>query len=127
MVPFCLCKKNSCKWCFAPSKSHRRPLKASDGWMEKFRTRHNIYFKRIYGEEKSVSSNEVTDLVGKLKSLWKDMMTETFLMPMKLASFTVSFRKIPYELRVKNVVASKFHKNGSIFWCIATGWETSKH
>ena len=46
-------------------------FKASNGWLEKFRTRHNISFKQICGEEKSVNSNEVTDWIGKLKSLCK--------------------------------------------------------
>lgn len=43
-------------------------FKASNGWLEKFRTRHNISFKQICGEEKSVNLNEVTDWIGKLKS-----------------------------------------------------------
>ncbi|GBM29117.1 Tigger transposable element-derived protein 6 [Araneus ventricosus] len=46
-------------------------FKASNGWLEKFRTRHNISFKQICGEEKSVNPNEVTDWFGKLKSLLK--------------------------------------------------------
>ncbi|GBM05390.1 Tigger transposable element-derived protein 6 [Araneus ventricosus] len=46
-------------------------FKASNGWLEKFRTRHNISFKQICGEEKSVNPNEVTDWIGKLKSLLK--------------------------------------------------------
>lgn len=44
-------------------------FKASNGWLEKFRTRHNISFKQICGEEKSVSLNEIADWNGKLKSL----------------------------------------------------------
>ncbi|GBL85459.1 hypothetical protein AVEN_34637-1 [Araneus ventricosus] len=36
-------------------------FKASYGWLQKFRTRHNISFKQISGEEKSVNPNEVTD------------------------------------------------------------------
>ncbi|GBM59511.1 Tigger transposable element-derived protein 4 [Araneus ventricosus] len=44
---------------------------ASNGWLEKFRTRHNISFKQICGEEKSVNPNEVTDWFRKLKSLLK--------------------------------------------------------
>ncbi|GBM73643.1 hypothetical protein AVEN_195936-1 [Araneus ventricosus] len=36
-------------------------FKASNGWLEKFRTCHNISFKQICGEEKSVNPNEVTD------------------------------------------------------------------
>ncbi|GBO38468.1 Tigger transposable element-derived protein 6 [Araneus ventricosus] len=46
-------------------------FKASNGWMEKFRTRHNISFKQICGEEKSVNPNEVTDWIGRFKSLLK--------------------------------------------------------
>ncbi|GBO00676.1 Tigger transposable element-derived protein 4 [Araneus ventricosus] len=46
-------------------------FKASNGWLEKFRTRHNIPFKQICGEEKSVNPNEITDWIGKLKSLFK--------------------------------------------------------
>ncbi|GBN76303.1 hypothetical protein AVEN_232952-1 [Araneus ventricosus] len=38
-------------------------FKASNGWLEKFRTRQNISFKPIYGEEKSVEPNHVTDWV----------------------------------------------------------------
>ncbi|GBN73511.1 Tigger transposable element-derived protein 6 [Araneus ventricosus] len=46
-------------------------FKTSNGWLEKFRTRHNISFKQICGEEKSVNPNEVTDWIGRLKSLLK--------------------------------------------------------
>ncbi|GBM05755.1 Tigger transposable element-derived protein 4 [Araneus ventricosus] len=46
-------------------------FKGSNGWLEKFRTRHNIFFKQICGEEKSVNPNEVTVWIGKLKSLLK--------------------------------------------------------
>ncbi|GBM87770.1 hypothetical protein AVEN_171196-1 [Araneus ventricosus] len=42
---------------------------ASNGRLEKFRTHHNISFKQICGEEKSVNPNEVTDWIRKLKSL----------------------------------------------------------
>ncbi|GBM10573.1 hypothetical protein AVEN_21904-1 [Araneus ventricosus] len=44
-------------------------LKASNGWLEKFQIRHNISFKSICGEEKSVDPNHVTDWVEKLKSV----------------------------------------------------------
>ncbi|GBL54409.1 Tigger transposable element-derived protein 6 [Araneus ventricosus] len=46
-------------------------FKVSNGWLEKFRTRHNISFKQICREEKSVNPNEVTDWIGRLKSLLK--------------------------------------------------------
>ncbi|GBM15367.1 Tigger transposable element-derived protein 6 [Araneus ventricosus] len=46
-------------------------FKASNGWLEKFRTRHNISFKQICGEEKSVNPNKVTEWIGRLKSLLK--------------------------------------------------------
>ncbi|GBM99409.1 Tigger transposable element-derived protein 6 [Araneus ventricosus] len=46
-------------------------FKASNGWLEKFRTRHNISLKHICGEEKFLHPNEVTDWMGKLKSLLK--------------------------------------------------------
>ncbi|GBM80855.1 hypothetical protein AVEN_205056-1 [Araneus ventricosus] len=46
-------------------------FKASNGWLENFRTCHNISFKQICGEEKSVNPNEVTDWIRKLKSLLK--------------------------------------------------------
>ncbi|GBM37497.1 Tigger transposable element-derived protein 6 [Araneus ventricosus] len=46
-------------------------FKVSNGWLEKFRTRHNIFCKQICGEEKSVIPNEVTDWIGRLKSLLK--------------------------------------------------------
>ncbi|GBM62425.1 Tigger transposable element-derived protein 4 [Araneus ventricosus] len=44
-------------------------FKPSNGWLEKFRTRHNISFKSICGEEKSVDPNHVTDWIEKLKSV----------------------------------------------------------
>ncbi|GBM58401.1 Tigger transposable element-derived protein 6 [Araneus ventricosus] len=44
-------------------------FKASNGCLEKFRTRHKISFKQICGEEKSANPNEVTDWIGNLKSL----------------------------------------------------------
>lgn len=46
-------------------------FKASNGWLEKFRIRHNISFKSICGEEKSVDLNDVTDWIEKLKSVCK--------------------------------------------------------
>ncbi|GBM51884.1 hypothetical protein AVEN_186175-1 [Araneus ventricosus] len=46
-------------------------FKASNGWLEKFRTRHNISFKHISGEEKSVNPKEGTDWIGRPKSLFK--------------------------------------------------------
>ncbi|GBM54415.1 Tigger transposable element-derived protein 6 [Araneus ventricosus] len=46
-------------------------FKTSNGWLEKFTTRHNISFKQICGKEKSVNPNEVTDWIGKLNSLLK--------------------------------------------------------
>ncbi|GBM98973.1 hypothetical protein AVEN_181014-1 [Araneus ventricosus] len=36
-------------------------FKPSNGWLEKFRTRHNISFKQICGKKKSVNPNEVSD------------------------------------------------------------------
>ncbi|GBN06061.1 Tigger transposable element-derived protein 4 [Araneus ventricosus] len=48
-----------------------KTFKASNGWLEKFRARHNISFKQISGEEKSVNPNEVTEWIGRLKSLLK--------------------------------------------------------
>ncbi|GBM31220.1 hypothetical protein AVEN_193350-1 [Araneus ventricosus] len=70
------CKEHSYKRCFASRKTREvgRTLgldtfKASNGWLEKFWTRHNISFKFICGEEKSVDPNHVTDWVEKLKSV----------------------------------------------------------
>ncbi|GBN63065.1 hypothetical protein AVEN_92123-1 [Araneus ventricosus] len=72
-------------------------FKASNGWQEKFRTCHNISFKQICGEEKSVNPNEVIDWIKKLKGFDE----ETFSMQMRLASFTASLRTRPYVLRGK--------------------------
>ncbi|GBM47310.1 hypothetical protein AVEN_7761-1 [Araneus ventricosus] len=52
----------------------------------------------------------------RLQSL-SDMMTETFSVPMRLASFNVSFRTRPYVLKVKYVVAGKFQESGSLLLC----------
>ncbi|GBO27310.1 hypothetical protein AVEN_216412-1 [Araneus ventricosus] len=46
-------------------------FKVSNRWQEKFRTRHTYLLKQICGEDKSVNPNEVTDWIGKLKSLLK--------------------------------------------------------
>lgn len=53
-------------------------FKASNGWLEKFQTRHNISFKQICDEEKSVNQNEVTDWIKSLILCAKDMMTDIF-------------------------------------------------
>ncbi|GBN61852.1 Tigger transposable element-derived protein 6, partial [Araneus ventricosus] len=102
-------------------------FKASNVWMEIFRTRHNISFKQICGEEKSVNPKEVTDWIGKLKSLLKGYddrdisnADETGLFyPGVLPGKTLCFKG-------ENVVAGKFQKSGSLFCCVATCWETSK-
>ncbi|GBM73955.1 hypothetical protein AVEN_29617-1 [Araneus ventricosus] len=101
-------------------------FKASNGWLEKFRTRHNISFKQICGEEKSVNPNEVTDWIGKLKSLLKGYDDRDIFNAVETDSFTASFRTRPYVLRVKNVVALKLQKSGSLVCCVSTCWETSK-
>jgi len=43
--------------------------KASNGWLQKFRERHNIYFKNICGEGNSVDTSVVEKLLEKLKTL----------------------------------------------------------
>lgn len=42
---------------------------ASDGWLHRFRTRHNISFKCISGEEASVNADDVTQFFEKIPSL----------------------------------------------------------
>lgn len=44
-------------------------FKASNGWLEKFKIRHNLTFKSICGEEKSVNLEQVTDWIEKLKNI----------------------------------------------------------
>ena len=44
-------------------------FKASNGWLEKFKLRHNINFKKISGESKSVDPEEVSDWLEKLKHI----------------------------------------------------------
>ncbi|GBM18149.1 Tigger transposable element-derived protein 4 [Araneus ventricosus] len=101
-------------------------FKTLNGWLEKFWTRHNISFKQIFGEEKSVNPNEVTDWIGKLKSLLKGdddrdifNVDDTGLFCRVLPDKTLCFKS-------ENVVVGKSHKNGSLFCCVATCWETSK-
>lgn len=44
-------------------------FKASNGWLEKFKIRHNLAFKSICGEEKSVDLQQVSDWMEKLKEI----------------------------------------------------------
>lgn len=44
-------------------------FRASDGWLHKFRIRHNISFKSISGESASVNPEDVKQFVEKLPSL----------------------------------------------------------
>ncbi|GBN41768.1 Tigger transposable element-derived protein 6 [Araneus ventricosus] len=46
-------------------------FKASNGWLEKFWTHHNISFKSICSEEKSADPNNITDWVEKLRSVYQ--------------------------------------------------------
>ncbi|GBM53759.1 Tigger transposable element-derived protein 4 [Araneus ventricosus] len=101
-------------------------FKTSNGWLEKFRKCHNIYFKQICGGEKSVNPNEVTDWIRKLKSLLKgyddrDIFNadETDLFYRVLPDKTLCFKRAI-------VVAGKFQKSGSLFCWVATCWETWK-
>ncbi|XP_066253848.1 tigger transposable element-derived protein 4-like [Euwallacea similis] len=45
---------------------------ASSGWLEKFRKKHNITFKVISGEARSVNSGDVESVLNKMTSLIKD-------------------------------------------------------
>ncbi|GBM73956.1 hypothetical protein AVEN_29618-1 [Araneus ventricosus] len=108
MVPLCSCKEHSFKWCFVPRKAREigeslrlETYKASNGWLEKFRTLHNISFQQICDEEKSVNPNEVTDWIGKLKSLLKGYDDRDIFNADETGSFTASFRTRPYVLMVK--------------------------
>ncbi|XP_025409934.1 tigger transposable element-derived protein 6-like [Sipha flava] len=47
-------------------------FKASNGWLEKFRERHNISFKNICGEGNSVDTSVVEKWLEKLKTLISD-------------------------------------------------------
>jgi len=51
-------------------------FKASSGWLEKFRKRHNISFKAVSGEAGSVDMDVVEDWQGKLGDLCKDYAPE---------------------------------------------------
>ncbi|GBM25899.1 Tigger transposable element-derived protein 6 [Araneus ventricosus] len=100
--------------------------KAREGWLEKLRIRHNISFKQICGEEKSVNPNEITDWIIKLKSLLKgyddkDIFNadETDLFYRALPDKTLCFKRAI-------VVVGKFQKSVSLFCCVATCWETWK-
>ena len=44
-------------------------FKASNGWLEKFKLRHNINFKTISGESKSVDPEEVLDWLENVKHI----------------------------------------------------------
>ena len=44
-------------------------FKPSNGWLEKFKIRHNLTFKRICGEENSVNAEQVKDWIEKLKKI----------------------------------------------------------
>lgn len=48
-----------------------KDFRASDGWLEKFRKRHNISFKAVSGEAASVNPNDVSEFLEKLPSLIK--------------------------------------------------------
>jgi hypothetical protein len=46
----------------------------SSGWLERFKVRHNITYKKVCGESKSVNqnSNEINDWKNKLSNILKD-------------------------------------------------------
>ncbi|GBM34417.1 Tigger transposable element-derived protein 4 [Araneus ventricosus] len=101
-------------------------FKASNGWLEKFWTRHNLSFKQICGEEKSVNPNEVTDWTGMLKSLLKGYddrdifnVDETGLFYRVLPDKTLCFKG-------EKCSSGKISKERLTICCVATGWETSK-
>lgn len=63
-------------------------FKASNGWLESFRKRHNISFGLMSGERGDVNTDTVNDWKEKLKLYVKDMNLKTFLTWMKQASFS---------------------------------------
>ncbi|GBN77517.1 Tigger transposable element-derived protein 6 [Araneus ventricosus] len=101
-------------------------FKASNGWLEKFRTRHNISFKQICGEEKSVNPNEVTDWFGKLKSLLKGYDDRDIF---NADGTDLFYRVLPEKtlcLEGEKCSGGKISKERLTLLLHATCWKTSK-
>ncbi|GBO01008.1 hypothetical protein AVEN_168506-1 [Araneus ventricosus] len=69
----------------------------------------------ICGEEKSVNPNEVTDWIGKLKSLLKGYDDRDIFIADETGSFTASFRTRPYVLMVKMYWRENFKRAAHSF------------
>jgi hypothetical protein len=54
---------------FAKQLDNSTSFKASNGWLDRFRTRYNIQFRLICGEARSVDSNTVDDWKSRLHSM----------------------------------------------------------
>ena len=66
---------------------------ASDGWLEKFKTRNNIKFKNIQGERAATDLSNISEFKTKFIEIAKKYKTQDILMQMKRGCFTKRFQQ----------------------------------
>ncbi|KAL4097797.1 hypothetical protein QTP88_022511 [Uroleucon formosanum] len=80
----------------------RTNFKASNGWLEKFRKRHNIAYKAIYGESSSVDHDIVDDWNNKLVEICEGFVPKNIF---NLDETGLFFRALPNKtMCLKDVV-----------------------
>ncbi|XP_050300101.1 tigger transposable element-derived protein 4-like [Anthonomus grandis grandis] len=95
-----------------------RTFSASEGWLQKFRTRHNIAFRTISGEAASVNSADVTTFWEKVPSIIKNYAPKNIYNADETGLF---FRAVPNRTHLKRerCIGGKFSKERlTILFCV---------
>uniref|UniRef100_A0A6G5AAD3 Putative tick transposon n=1 Tax=Rhipicephalus microplus TaxID=6941 RepID=A0A6G5AAD3_RHIMP len=81
---------------------------ASDGWLTRFKHRHDLIFKSVCAEKASVDDETcLTWKAGKLREYLENTSRQTFLMQARLRFFIGCYRTRPWHLKTTTVLEAK--------------------
>ena len=102
-------------------------FKASNGWLERFRKRHDIKFRAICGESSSVNSETVSNWEEKLPSIIQGYSPENILNADETGLFFAHYRTKLYVSVERLVLEEKWQKNVSLCYCVQVWPENGRN